>query len=62
MRVHTFLVHCTSEAMHEMDDRINAWLEENEIEPKHVVQTFGAEQMASGGGQSQPVLITQVWY
>ncbi len=62
MRVQTFFVHCTSEALHEMDESINRWLEENEVEPKHIVQTYGQEKTASSGGQHQPVLITQVWY
>lgn len=61
MRVQTFLGKVTVEALHQMDEHINTWLESHHIEPAKVTQTFGYEKHRDGGSQ-EPVIITSLWY
>ena len=61
MRVQTFLGKVSIEALHQMDEHINQWLEAHHVEPKHIVQTFGYDRHRESGS-SQPVVVTSVWY
>jgi len=61
MRVKTFLGKVNVEALRLMDEQVNEWLEENEVEPKLVTQAMGLEQFADTS-HSEPVVVTSVWY
>ncbi len=61
MRVQTFLGKVSVEALHQMDEHINHWLETHEVEPRRITQTFGYERTRDGGAQ-EPVVVTSVWY
>lgn len=61
MRIQTFVGKVGVEALQQMDDHINAWLESNQIEPKVVNQVFGYERPHEVS-QDEPVLLTSIWY
>ena len=61
MRVQTFLGKVTVDALRQMDDNINQWLEAHQTKPLVITQTFGYERHHDGGAQ-EPVVITSVWY
>ncbi|MBI5095152.1 MAG: hypothetical protein HZB26_22290 [Candidatus Hydrogenedentes bacterium] len=61
MRVQTFIGKVTVEALRQMDEHINQWLEAHHVTPARVTQTFGYERHYDGGSQ-EPVVITSVWY
>ena len=61
MRVQTFLGKVSVEALNQLDEHINHWMEAHNIEPKHIVQSFGFDRHRESGS-SQPVIVTSVWY
>jgi hypothetical protein len=61
MKVQTFLSKLSMEALKQMDDHINEWMEKNRVEPKHINQVFAYERHHHHAGD-EPVLITSVWY
>jgi hypothetical protein len=61
VRVQTFLSKVSVEALHQMDEHINAWLEEHNVEPKHITQTFSHDTNRQPDRQ-ESVVITSVWY
>ena len=61
MRVQTFLSKVGIDTLHEMDDHINKWLEDHNVEPKLVTQSCGSEPQRDVQGE-EPVLITSIWY
>lgn len=61
MRVHTFMGKVSMEALHQLDQHINQWLEANQVEPKMVSQSFGLDK-AKDGGPQEPVVVISVWY
>ncbi len=61
MRSQTFLAKVSIEALRQMDEHINQWMLDNDVKPKHVLQTFGYER-SRGEGESEPVIVTSIWY
>ncbi len=61
MRVQSFLGKVSVEALHQMDESINRWLDEHGVEPKLVSQTFGYEHHNDSSLQ-EPVVVTSVWF
>lgn len=61
MRVQTFVGKVSMESLQQMEEHINAWLAEHNVEPKHIKQSFGYERGQLQGGQ-EPVIILTVWY
>jgi hypothetical protein len=61
MRVQTFIGKVTMDGLNLMDEHINKWLEEHNVEPKLVKQSFGYERPQLQG-QQEPVIIVTVWY
>jgi len=61
MRVQTFLGKVSMEALQQMDEHINQWLEAHQVEPKLVSQTFGYAH-CNEAREPQPTVITSVWY
>ncbi|MBI4558771.1 MAG: hypothetical protein HY706_14410 [Candidatus Hydrogenedentes bacterium] len=62
MRIQTFLGKLSVEALRQMDEHINHWLEGHGVEPKMVSQVFGYEHHHHEGGTAEPVVVTSVWY
>lgn len=60
MKVQSFVGKVNIEGLHQMDDHINKWLRENEIEPLHIKQSFGHER--GKGANEEPVVIITIWY
>ncbi|MEX2016204.1 MAG: hypothetical protein WD873_06155 [Candidatus Hydrogenedentales bacterium] len=61
MQVKSFMTKVTMDAIREMDDSINDWLEKNNIEPKFVTQAIGGDQ----GRENRPserLIVISVWY
>ena len=61
MRVKSFMTKVTMDAIREMDDSINSWLEHNKIEPKFITQAIGEDQ----GRENRPserLIVISVWY
>jgi len=61
MRVQTFMGKVSVEALHQMDQHINEWLERRQVEPKLVSQCFGYDKARDGNVQ-EPVLLISIWY
>lgn len=61
MRVQTFMGKLGVEALRQMDEHINAWLEERQVTPRIVTQCFGHER-PQGSHDVEPVVITSIWY
>lgn len=61
MQVQTFVGKMSVEALQQMDDHVNKWLAEHEVQPKFVCQTYGQERHHEGGHEDS-VLITSIWY
>jgi hypothetical protein len=61
MRVQTFMSKVGIDTLHEMDDHINKWLEEHNVEPKFVTQSCGNEPHRDVQGE-EPVVVTSIWY
>lgn len=61
MRVQTFVGRLSTEALRQMDEHINQWLESHKVEPRFVTQTFG-QQMHREVTAQEPVVITSIWY
>jgi hypothetical protein len=61
MRVKTFMGKVNLEALRHMDEQINKWMAENEVEPKTVTQSMGTEQF-SDGSHEEPAVVTSLWY
>ena len=61
MKVQSFLGKATIEALHQMDEHINAWLKRNNVTPLHIKQSFGSEKFHDGRSQD-PIVIITVWY
>ncbi|HIJ66014.1 MAG TPA: hypothetical protein HPP77_08690 [Candidatus Hydrogenedentes bacterium] len=61
MRVQTFVGKAGVEALRQMDEHINAWLEDNHVEPKFVKQCFGYGRHHDVSSD-EPVVLVSVWY
>jgi len=61
MRVHTFASKIGVDMLHAMDEHINKWLEEHNVEPKIVTQSCGSAPSRDVQG-AEPVVITSIWY
>ncbi|MCC6155504.1 MAG: hypothetical protein IT367_17175 [Candidatus Hydrogenedentes bacterium] len=61
MRVQTFLGRVSTESMQQMEEHINDWLTEHNVEPKHIKQSFGYER-ANQSSVQEPVIVVTVWY
>ena len=61
MKVQTFRSKVSSETLQQMDLHINEWMEENNIQPKFINQSFGYEIHRQSGVQ-EPVVVISVWY
>ena len=61
MKVQTFVSKLTVDALQQMDQNINRWMEVKEVKPIMVNQVFGYERPHEGR-QEEPVLITSLWY
>ena len=61
MRVQTFLGRVSTESMQQMEEHINDWLTEDNVEPKHIKQSFGYER-ANQSSVQEPVIVVTVWY
>ncbi len=61
MQVKTFLGKVSVESLGQMDEHINRWLEEENVEPKKITQSFGYEKFHESGNQ-EAAIITSVWY
>jgi hypothetical protein len=61
MRVQSFIGKVTVEGLGQMDDHINHWIEEHNVEPKMIKQSFGYER-ARESSQQEPVVVVTVWY
>lgn len=61
MRVQTFIGKMSIEGLRQMDDHINTWLEDHEIEPKQITQCFGMGQHRETTS-SEPIVVTSIWY
>lgn len=61
MRVQTFVSKIGVDTLHEMDDHINRWIEEHNVEPKLVTQACG-NAPARDVQSEEPVVITSIWY
>ena len=61
MRVQTFVGKVNIEFLQQMDDHINNWLAEHNVEPKIVKQSFGYERCRESNTQ-EPVIVVTIWY
>ena len=61
MRVQTFMGKVSVEGLRQLDEHVNNWITENNVEPKSIHQVFGYERSREGGSP-EPVIITSVWY
>jgi len=61
MQVETFVGKVSVDALRQMDQHINQWLRTRGVQPVFVTQTFGYETSREFGN-SEPVLITSLWY
>jgi len=61
MRVQTFIGKVTMEGLSLMDEHINKWLEQHDVEPKLVKQSFGYERPQQHG-QQEPAIAVTLWY
>lgn len=61
MRVQSFLGKVSVEALHQMDQHINQWMESHGVEPKLVSQSFGFDK-GKDGGANEPILVISIWY
>ncbi len=61
MRVQTFLGPVSMESLQQMDEHVNDWLANHNVEPKHIKQSFGYEN-ARESNRQEPVVIVTVWY
>ena len=61
MRVQTFVGKVTMESLKAMDEHINQWLAQHNIEPKIVKQSFGYDRPHEAVHQ-EPVIVITVWY
>lgn len=60
MRVKTIIGKSNVDGLQLMDKHVNSWMEEDNIRPLHVTQTFGHERIH--GGDEECVIITSIWY
>ncbi|GMW00857.1 MAG: hypothetical protein AMXMBFR84_19940 [Candidatus Hydrogenedentota bacterium] len=61
MRIQTFMGKVGVEGLTEMDEHINQWLAQHNVEPKHISQAFG-QSTSRDGSHTEPVLIVSLWY
>ena len=61
MRVQTFVGKVGMDSLRQMDQQINHWLKQNNVEPKFVTQTFGYEPHREVNN-NEPVIVTSIWY
>ena len=61
MHVHTFIGKVSVEGLRQMDEHINQWLEQNQVEPQHITQTFCTDSHHDTGSK-EPVVVTSIWY
>ncbi|MDZ4859707.1 MAG: hypothetical protein SGI88_12060 [Candidatus Hydrogenedentes bacterium] len=61
MRVQTFMGRVSMESLQQLDNHVNEWLAEHNVEPKHIQQSCGYEH-ARDGNHPEPVVIVTVWY
>ncbi len=61
MRVQTFVSKVGIDTLHGMDDHINKWIEEHNVEPKMVTQSCGIAPQRDVQSEG-PVVITSIWY
>ena len=61
MKVQTFVGKVSVDALKQMDEHINAWIEKHNAELKFVTQVFGNERH-SQHHELEPVVVTSVWY
>ncbi len=61
MRVQTFVSKVGIDTLHHMDDNINKWIEDHNVEPKLVTQSCGISP-ARDVQSEEPVVITSIWY
>ena len=60
IKVKSFLGKVTHEGIHQMDDHINEWLQDHNVIPKDIKQSYGMERLR--GESEEPVVIITVWY
>ena len=61
MRVQTFVGKVNMESLQQMEQHVNTWLGEHNVEPRHIKQSFGYEHSREAS-REEPVLIITVWY
>ena len=61
MRVKTFIGKVSVEGLRQMDEHINHWLEEQNVQPQFITQTYGIHQHHDTSSQ-EPVVISSIWY
>ncbi|MCP4639123.1 MAG: hypothetical protein GY851_01750 [bacterium] len=61
MHVRTFVGKVSVEALRQMDDQINKWLDAEKAEARHISQTFGYE-LHREAANNEPVIVTSIWY
>lgn len=61
MRVQTFVGKACMESLQQLEQHINDWLAQHNVEPKHVKQTFGYEQQRESN-RPEPIVVITVWY
>ena len=61
MRVQVFAGKLSVESLRQMSDHINRWLEDEQVEPKFIKQSFGYGQHHEVSSQ-EPFLVISVWY
>ena len=61
MRVQTFMGKLSVDALRQMDEQINDWLDKHKVQPRFVTQAFGNERHCQPP-EFEPVLVTSVWY
>lgn len=61
MRVQTFVGKVSMESLRQMEEHINTWLAEHNVEPIHIKQSFGYERVHQSSTQ-EPTIVITVWY
>jgi hypothetical protein len=61
MKMHTFMGKVNIEGLHQLDNQINQWLQDNPVEVKDVRQSFGMHKHHDGR-REEPVLLITLWY
>jgi hypothetical protein len=61
VKIQTFISKLTIDALQQMDQNINRWIETKQVTPQMVNQVFGYERPHEGR-QDEPVFITSIWY